>query len=207
MAHPPQSRSNSMETLKGFSDKIRLYIQVTHISDIARRYFVKNGMDGSMTSLGIILGSWAARVENPYIIVMAGLGACLAMGVSGLFGAYFTEKAERRRHLKALEESMLADLNGSLHQNASEFVPALAAAVDGLSPALTAVVSLVPFVLSIVGVMSIWDSYVVSFAMTFATLFALGLYLGRVARDKMWLYGLQMVAAGMIVAAFVFVLA
>jgi len=92
-----------MESLKNTIDRIRLYIEVTHISDIARRYFVKNGMDGSMTVLGIILGSWAARVKNPYVIVMAGLGACLAMGVSGLFGAYITEKAERKRIIKNLE--------------------------------------------------------------------------------------------------------
>ena len=195
-----------MESLSRVIDRIRLYIEVTHISDIARRYFVKNGMDGSMTVLGIILGSWAARVENPYIIVMAGLGACLAMGVSGLFGAYITEKAERRKIIKDLEDAILSDLEGSLQQNASEFVPTLAALVDGLSPALTATISLVPFILSIAGILSIWDSYNASIILTFCTLFALGLYLGRIARERMWLYGLQMVAAGVVIAFVVFVL-
>jgi len=195
-----------MESLSRIIDRIRLYIEVTHITDIARRYFVKNGMDGSMTALGIVLGSWAARVENPYIIVMAGLGACLAMGVSGLFGAYITEKAERKKIIKDLEDAMLADLEGSLQQNASEFVPTLAALVDGLSPALTATVSLVPFILSIVGLLSIWDSYIASMILTFGTLFALGLYLGRIAGERKWLYGLQMVAAGVVIAFVVFVL-
>ncbi|RLI02621.1 hypothetical protein DRO38_03715 [Candidatus Bathyarchaeota archaeon] len=195
-----------MESLSRVIDRIRLYIEVTHISDIARRYFVKNGMDGSMTVLGIILGSWAARVENPYIIVMAGLGACLAMGVSGLFGAYITEKAERKKIIKDLEESILSDLEGSLQQNASEFVPTLAALVDGLSPTLTAMISLVPFIISMVKIISIWDSYIVSITLTFGTLFALGLYLGRIARERMWLYGLQMVAAGVVIAFVVFVL-
>ena len=195
-----------MESLKNTIDRIRLYIEVTHISDIARRYFVKNGMDGSMTVLGIILGSWAARVKNPYVIVMAGLGACLAMGVSGLFGAYITEKAERKRIIKDLEESILSDLEGSLQQNASEFVPTLAALVDGLSPTLTAMISLIPFIMSMVGIISIWDSYNISIILTFGTLFALGLYLGRIAKEKMWLYGLQMVAAGIVIAFVVYVL-
>jgi len=195
-----------MESLSKFIDRIRLYIEVTHISDIARRYFVKNGMDGSMTVLGIILGSWAARVENPYIIVMAGLGACLAMGVSGLFGAYITEKAERKKIIKDLEEAILSDLEGSLQQNASEFVPTLAALVDGLSPTLTAMISLVPFIMSMVKIIPIWDSYIVSIILTFGTLFALGLYLGRIARERMWLYGLQMVAAGVVIAFIVYVL-
>jgi len=195
-----------MESLKNTIDRIRLYIEVTHISDIARRYFVKNGMDGSMTVLGIILGSWAARVKNPYVIVMAGLGACLAMGVSGLFGAYITEKAERKRIIKDLEDAILSDLEGSLQQNASEFVPTLAALVDGLSPTLTAMISLIPFIMSMLKFLSIWDSYIVSIILTFGTLFALGLYLGRIARERMWLYGLQMVAAGVIIAFVVYVL-
>ena len=53
------------------------------MTPIARRYFIKNGFDGSMTVLGIIVGSWIVRVTEPEIIVTAGLGACLAMGVSG----------------------------------------------------------------------------------------------------------------------------
>ena len=195
-----------MELFKSLLTRAKLYIQVTHISDIARRYFVKNGMDGSMTVLGIVLGAWTAKVEQPNIIVMAGLGACLAMGISGLFGAYITEKAERRRQLKTLEQSMLSDLDDSLHQDASEFVPAFAAVVDGLSPALTAVISLIPFMLSIVGLLPIWDSYMISVVLTFMTLFALGLYLGQVAKERMWLYGLQMLAAGVIIAVIVFFL-
>ncbi|RJS82897.1 hypothetical protein CW706_06645 [Candidatus Bathyarchaeota archaeon] len=195
-----------MESLSKIINRIKLYIEVTHIGDIARRYFVKNGMDGSMTVLGIILGSWVAKVEDPYVIVMAGFGACLAMGISGLFGAYITEKAERKRIIKDLEESMLSDLDGSLQQNASEFVPTLTALVDGLSPSLTATISLIPFLISMVGLLSIWDSYVISTILTFATLFALGLYLGHVARERMWIYGLQMIAAGAVITLIVYTL-
>ena len=93
-----------------------------------------------------------------------------------------------------------------MQQNASEFVPTLAALVDGLSPTLTAMISLVPFIISMVKIISIWDSYIVSITLTFGTLFALGLYLGRIARERMWLYGLQMVAAGVVIAFVVFVL-
>ena len=184
---------------------IRLYIQIMHMSSIARRYFVKDGFDGSMTMLGVIVGAWVVE-GGPDIIVTAGLGACLAMGVSGLFGAYMTEKAERKRHLKILEESMLADLNDSIHNEASDFVSVYAALIDGLSPALTAIVSLTPFILTLKGMLIISDAYVISFILTLATLFSLGLYLGRVARENIWLYGAQMVAAGILTAAIVFLL-
>ena len=188
-----------MESLNRIISRIRLYIKITHIGELARRYFVQNGMDGSMTALGIILGSWAAKVKEPYVIVMAGMGACLAMGVSGFFGAYITEKAERRRIIKDLEESILSDLDDSLQQNASEFAQAFAALICGLSPALTAMISLTPFIISMLGGLSIWSSYVISTILAFGELFALGLFLGHVAREKMIMYGLQMVVAGMII--------
>ena len=176
---------------------------------IARRYFFKNGFDGAMTLLGIVMGSWIAGVSNPWVIVAAGLGACLAMGISGLFGAYMTEKAERERSLKELEESMLVDLNGSIHSDASAFVSVFAALVDGLSPTLTATIALLPFLISMTGILPMRDAYVLSLSSTLATLFFLGLYLGKIAKASFWkilLYGIAMVAAGFLVTAFFLVL-
>ena len=171
------------------------------MSPIARRYFIKNGFDGSMTLLGIIVGSWIVGVTKPEIIVTAGLGACLAMGLSGLFGAYMTEKAERTRHLKTLEATMLTDLSGSVISDASDFVSVYAAIVDGASPILTAVISLIPFILTLTGTFVIWDAYIVSFILTLATLFSLGLYLGRIAKENMLLYGAMTLAVGMLTVA------
>ena len=171
------------------------------MSPIARRYFIKNGFDGSMTLLGIIVGSWIVGVTKPEIIVTAGLGACLAMGLSGLFGAYMTEKAERTRHLKTLEATMLTDLSGSVLSDASDFVSVYAALVDGTSPILTAMISLIPFILTLTGTFVIWDAYIASFILTLATLFSLGLYLGRIAKENMLLYGAMTLAVGILTVA------
>ncbi|RLI41508.1 hypothetical protein DRO69_11470 [Candidatus Bathyarchaeota archaeon] len=176
------------------------------MTPIARRYFIKNGFDGSMTVLGIIIGSWVVRVTEPEIIVTAGLGASLAMGVSGLFGAYMTEKAERKRHLKTLEAAMLTDLSDSIQNKASDFVSVYAAFIDGASPMLTAAIALIPFILTLAGIFVIWDAYIVSFVLTLATLFSLGLYLGRIAKENIWLYGVQTVAAGIIIVTIVLLL-
>ena len=176
------------------------------MTPIARRYFIKNGFDGSMTVLGIIVGSWIVGVEEPEIIVTAGLAACLAMGVSGLFGAYMTEKAERKKHLKTVEAAMLTDLSNSILSDASDFVSMYAAFIDGASPVLTAIVSLVPFILTLAGFLTIWNAYVVSLILTLATLFSLGLYLGRIAKENMLVYGLQTVAAGILIVAIVLLL-
>jgi len=176
------------------------------MTPIARRYFIKNGFDGSMTVLGIIVGSWIVGVSEPEIIVTAGLGACLAMGVSGLFGAYMTEKAERKRHLKTVEDAMLTDLSGSILSDASDFVSVYAAFIDGASPMLTAVIALIPFILTLTGTFVIRDAYIVSFILTLATLFSLGLYLGRIAKENILLYGVQTVAAGLLIVAIILLL-
>ncbi|MCW4001634.1 MAG: hypothetical protein JSW19_04195 [Candidatus Bathyarchaeota archaeon] len=189
-----------------FFRRIRSYLQITQMTPIARRYFIKNGFDGSMTVLGIIVGSWIVGVAEPEIIVTAGLGACLAMGVSGLFGAYMTEKAERKKHLKTVEAAMLTDLSNSILSDASDFVSLYAAIIDGASPVLTAVISLIPFVLTLTELFTIWDAYIASLILTLTTLFSLGLYLGRIAKENMLLYGLQTVAAGVLIVAIVLLL-
>ncbi len=165
---------------------------------IARRYFVKNGFDGSMTMLGIIVGSWVVGVELPEIIVTAGLGACLAMGISGLFGAYMTERAERERDLKTLEAAMMTDLHGSVLNDASSFVSFYAAVVDGGSPILTAIVSLLPFIFALRSLIGIGDAYMLSFILTLVTLFVLGMYLGKIAKENVLRYGVQTLVAGII---------
>ena len=194
------------KSVSEFFSRIRSYLQITQMTPIARRYFIKNGFDGSMTVLGIIVGSWIVGVEEPEIIVTAGLAACLAMGVSGLFGAYMTEKAERKKHLKTVEAAMLTDLSNSILSDASDFVSMYAAFIDGASPVLTAIVSLVPFILTLSGLLTIWNAYVVSLILTLATLFSLGLYLGRIAKENMLVYGLQTVAAGILIVAIVLLL-
>ena len=195
-----------IKRVRTFFRRIRRYLQITQMTPIARRYFIKNGFDGSMTILGIIVGSWIVGVTEPEIIVTAGLGACLAMGVSGLFGAYMTEKAERKRHLKTVEAAMLTDLSDSILSDASDFVSVYAAFIDGGSPMLTAVISLIPFILTLTGTFVIWDAYIVSLILTLATLFSLGLYLGRIAKENMLLYGAQTVAAGILIVAIVLLL-
>lgn len=186
------------DRLRSFFKRIRMYLRITQMGPIARRYFVKNGFDGSMTMLGIIVGSWVVGVEGPEIIVTAGLGACLAMGISGLFGAYMTERAERERGLKTLEDAMLTDLHDSVLNDASSFVSFYAAIVDGGSPILTAIISLLPFIFALRSLIAIGDAYIASFLVTLITLFALGMYLGKIAKENVLLYGVQTLVAGII---------
>jgi len=187
-----------------FLRKIRSYLSITQMTPIARRYFIKNGFDGSMTVLGIIVGSWIVGVASAGIIVTAGLGACLAMGVSGLFGAYMTERAERKNRLETLEAAMLTDLSNSVQNDAANFASLYAAVIDSTSPVLTGIISLIPFILTGIGLVAISEAYIASLILTLATLFLLGLYLGKIAKENVLLYGFQTVASGLLIVGIIF---
>lgn len=172
---------------------------------MARRYFIMNGFDGAMTIFGIVLGSWIAGVTKPEVILLAGFGACLAMGVSGFFGAFMAEKAERERHLKDMEETTRNRVD-PIHYEAARFVVIYVALIDGLSPALTATISLTPFIFASMRIISISSAYFISAPLSLAVLFLLGIYLGKIAKENGWLYGVAMVAVGALTASVIFLI-
>ena len=175
-----------------FLEKIRDYMRISRVAPISRRYFIKNAFDGAMTTLGIVVGAYVAGDPEPFFIISAGLGASLAMGLSGLAGAYVTEEAERTRELESLERSMLKDLEKSVIGRASRFAPIWAGIVDGLSPALAAVVCLAPFFL-----FSITFAIQLSIVITLLVLFLLGTFLGKISSRNMLLHGIKLLCVGL----------
>ncbi|MFQ6065211.1 MAG: VIT1/CCC1 transporter family protein [Candidatus Bathyarchaeia archaeon] len=176
-----------------FLDKIRDYIRISRFAPIGRRYFIKNAFDGAMTSLGIVVGAYVAGDPSPFFIISAGLGAALAMGLSGLVGAYVTEEAERTKELNSLERAMLKNLEESVIGRASRFASIWAGIVDGLSPALAAIVCLAPFFL-----FSITFAIQLSIAITLVVLFLLGAFLGRISSRNVLLHGIKLLCVGLI---------
>ncbi len=188
---------------RSFFRKVSVYLKVTKATGIARRYFVMNGFDGAMTVFGIVLGSWIAGVSKPEILILASVGACLAMGLSGFFGAYMAEKAERDRHLKEMEKATHNNVD-PIQYEASRFVEIYVALIDGLSPALTGIISIIPFIFASVGWMLLENAYMLSLALSLTSLFLLGIYLGKVARGNGWLYGVTMLIVGSFTALMIF---
>lgn len=176
--------------------RFREYLRIAEVASISRRYFVMNSFDGAMTMLGVVLGASAAGSADPKFVIGAGLGASFAMGVSGLTGAYLTERAERTRRLRGLRRAMLSDLRRSIHVRASSVASVWAALVDGLSPAIAAALPMIPYVLALFKIIPAWCAFGASVALILAVLFALGAFLGKVSRENMVLAGLRMLAVG-----------
>ena len=177
--------------------QLREYDDIAEISEIARRYFAMNAFDGVLTIIGVVMGNYTAGVRSPAIVISTGLSTCMAMGISGLWGAYLTESAERKRSLDILENHTLSDLSGTKIGRASRAAVIIVALVDGLAPFAAALLVLSPFFFStLLGEITI--SYYLSLGLALATLFALGAFLGRVSKDSLILSGLKMIGAGLV---------
>jgi predicted membrane protein (TIGR00267 family) len=198
-----------------FIRRWREYSEITNAGPIYRRFFVKNGFDGALTILGIIIGAWIANgglwqvpaslvfsPEQIQFIVLSGLGASLSMGVSGLWGSFLTESAERKKELMELERSMVmkrGSFKNTYITRAQRFSATFAAIIDGVSPALFAVICLLPFFLGFF--LPINDYvFISSLIVTYIVLFFLGVFLGNISKKNVIIYGLKMATAGIVVA-------
>lgn len=176
------------------------HLSISRAQDISERYFVINAFDGAMVMLGAIIGAYVAGSLDPRILVSVGLGASLAMGISGFSGAYLTEKAMMKKKIKELEEAMFADLEGTVIEDASKVAVMWIAFVDGISPALAAVVSLSPFILALLGLLPVSIAVIASVALIVAILFVLGAYLGRISEGNVLIFGAHTALAGIVTA-------
>ena len=186
-----------MSSFQDLLRRIREYDNLANIGEIARRYFAMNAFDGVLTIIGVLMGNMVAGVENPRIVASTGMATCVAMGVSGLWGAYLTEAAERKRDLDQLSQYTLTDLNCTRIGQASRAATVIVALVDGLSPFLAALVVLIPFFSAGLFPAITW-AYYTSLGIALLTLFGLGLFLGYISRGNLILYGIKTVIAGVV---------
>ncbi len=166
--------------------------------EIARRAFVNNAFDGALTLLGILMGNLVLGELHPPTVISTGLGVCLAMGMSGTFGRYFSERAERKHALRQIEKYMFTDLSGSILEQESKKKVIMISLVDGLSPTIAAVIPLIPFFLAQSMLISVRLSIILSFTLDFSVLFILGMFLGKLSDENVILHGMLMVGVGFI---------
>lgn len=190
-------QGNILTPLRRITDNIQRYSRYVNISEIARRYFAMNAFDGVLTIIGVLMGNFTAGVEDARIVVTTGLATCVAMGISGLWGAYLTEAAERQRELLELEALTLTDLHETGLGEASRAAVVIVALVDGLSPFLAALIVLIPFFIPQLFPTLQW-TYLTALGLAMAALFGLGAFLGRISRQNVAIYGFRTVIAGVI---------
>ena len=187
-------------------EKLRNDLRLVRADEIARRYLVLNAFDGVLATLGVVAGAYLAGAAQARVILVAGLAASSAMGISGAWGAYLTERAERRRSIRELERELFTSLRGSTIEQASRTAVFLIAFVDGLSPLVTSLLCLSPILLSTFGSMAIEVAVAFSIIIALTILFALGVFLAKISDTNLVLQGVLMVLAGGLIFGLAFLL-
>jgi predicted membrane protein (TIGR00267 family) len=197
---PPADEGIISESLEKIDD----FLELTRSKGILRRYLAMNAFDGAMTSLGVVIGSYIATVENPKSVLDIIILGAVAMAVSGFTGTYMVESAERKKRLNEIEEASPSE--APAYRRAARFVSAFAAVVDGSAPFLASVPCLIPFALAYLGIIEIHIAFYTAIGGALATLFIIGAFLGKISESSIIYSGLKMVVAGSLVALIAFAL-
>ena len=182
--------------------KLKEYSEITKVGPILRRYFIIGAFDGALTILGIILGAAAVQAgeEHKSLVLAMSFSAAIALSISSLVGAYEAERVEKKINQTSLEHAMLAEL-GETHRQAFTFASLASAGVHGVAPLIAALVPVVPFLF-----MPFVDAVWISITITLCVLFAMGAYMGNMAKEHVVFSGLRFAAAGLITAIILWLL-
>jgi predicted membrane protein (TIGR00267 family) len=178
-------------------DQIREYESIAGFSQIARRALANNAFDGVLTMIGVLMGNYLGDVRHAATVVRIGIATSISIGVSGLWGAYLAESAERGRELAELEKIALTDLSNTKIGRAARAAVVVVSLVDGLSPLISSLIVLIPFFFTpFLG--DIMLSYGLSLTVAMISLFGLGMFLGQISGRNLVGYGLRTVVAGIV---------
>jgi predicted membrane protein (TIGR00267 family) len=180
------------------------YLRTSGVTRLARRYFVMNSFDGALTTIGLLMGAFVGGLRDPHSILAVSVSTAIAIGLSGAWGTFLTEQAERKRELKEWEHLLLRKLDRTDLASAQRFAAYYVAAIDGLSPLVASLLIVSPFAL--LNATNAELLYAYSFALGAIVLFSLGVFLGRLSKENTLLLGLKMLLAGIAASAISFLL-
>jgi predicted membrane protein (TIGR00267 family) len=175
---------------------MRHYHEIAEVGEIARRYFAMNAFDGVLTTIGVLVGGYFGDIDSARAIFVVVLTTAVGMGVSGFYGSYLVERAERDRAMRELEESTLTSLENTEIAAASRYATIVIAIIDGASPFGAALIAMIPFAFA--GMIGIHTAYYLAVVVGLVELFFLGAFLGAISRERLWFSGLRLVVAGLI---------
>ena len=178
-------------------NNVREYERIAGFSKIARRALANNAFDGVLTTIGVLMGQYLAGIRDASVVIRIGVPTSVSIGISGLWGAYLAESAERGRELAELERISLTDLGDTKIGRASRMAVIVVSLVDGLSPLVSSLIVLLPFFFAPL-VNDIMVSYVLSLVIALISLFGLGVFLGHISGRSLIGYGLRTVIAGVV---------
>ncbi|MFB6182809.1 MAG: VIT1/CCC1 transporter family protein [Candidatus Nanohaloarchaea archaeon] len=183
------------ETIKEFKE----VFGKEEVKSISRRYFVSNGFDGTLTSIGITVGSYLSGVSTGITVFKVGMGAAIGLATSGVWSVWEIERAEKRAELKDLEKHMQKDLSETRLYEDKKKARMINSFMSGLGPTLAVFLVVSPFLLEET-ILSMFQATLASVGMGMSLLFVLGAYMGNISDQNLVKAGIRMALAGLIVA-------
>jgi predicted membrane protein (TIGR00267 family) len=179
-------------------DRLSRLLGDDEVRSIARRYFVSNGFDGTLTGIGVVVGAVLSGVPDGITVVKIGLGAAVGLGTSAVWSVWEIERAETRADLGRLERALLTDLGDTRLERERSSARVFHAAMSGLGPLIGILVPLVPFLFT--GLLTLVEAAVVSVGIGVGILGVFGAYMGAISGQRWYVAALRMALAGLVVA-------
>ena len=166
---------------------------------ISRRYFISNGFDGTLTSIGIVVGAVLSGVPDGATVIKVGLGAAVGLGTSAVWSVWEIERAETRAEIRRIERAMLTDLEDTRVQRQQRGARLVHATASGLGPLIGILVPLSPFVFEGTAVTMV-EAALVAVALGVGVLGIFGAYMGSISGQRWYVAAARMGLAGLVVA-------
>lgn len=170
------------------------------VRSISRRYFISNGFDGTLTSVGVAVGAALSGITDGLVVFQIGVGAAVGLGTSGVWSVWEIERAEKRAEIKSLERAMLADLDDTKLMRRKEGARLVNAVSSGIAPIIGILLPMLPFLFA-GPLFSVTEAALAAIGIAVGLLFVFGAYMGDVAELNPYVSGLRMGLAGLVVAA------
>lgn len=168
------------------------------VGPIIRRFFINTLFDSTFMLLGIIVGSAFAADAGLNIIMVTMLTTSLALGISTGVSVYEAESIEQERKISDLEKALFTDLKDTSIEKTAKSTIILATLINFATPLFSCAITIMPFILAAMGLLHIDIAAWISVTLALSTLFAAGVYMGRLGKTNPYIKGLRMVAFGIL---------
>jgi predicted membrane protein (TIGR00267 family) len=177
------------------------------VGPIIRRFFINTLFDSTFMLLGIIVGSaFAGTAIGLNVIIITMLTTSLALGISTGVSVYEAESLEQERKIADLEKALFTDLDDTSIQKTAKYTILIATLINFATPLFSCAVTITPFILVAMGILSLNIAGWISVVLALSTLFGAGVYMGRIGKTNPYKKGLRMVAFGVLAFAIGFLL-
>ena len=164
--------------------ELQRVLRSEEIRSISRRYFISNGFDGTLTSIGVAVGALLSGVPDGLTVFKIGMGGAVGLGTSGVWSVWEIGRAEKRAEIADLEAAMMRDLQDTTVVRRKRLARGINAIASGIGPLIGIILPMLPYLFE--GVV---------FTMESAT------YMGSIANIDWRIAGVRMGLAGLVVAA------